>query len=224
VKEIEESADFKLRESQRRVKSDVEEEWKERTKTIERRMNLDIEELKNDSIIQKKKLEESTKLLDETKRKVGLSKEDGRLEGLAENEALRSSVYDLEARLKAETNEHRKHQEDHMALAGRLASALQTTQIANAECEAAKAQANGAVSEGHTSHSALIQATQRLQQLDLENSQLKTDVLFLKKENDAQGAELRKIQTVNNIDNEKYVQMETDLKRVKRDTQAEISR
>jgi hypothetical protein len=140
VKEMEDSAEFKLRESQRRVKSDVEEDWKERTKTIERRMNLDIEELKNDSIIQKRKLEESTKLYDEMKRKVGLSKEDGRLEGLAENESLRSSVNDLEAQLKAESNEHRKHREDHMALAGRLASALQTTQIANAECEAAKAQ------------------------------------------------------------------------------------
>jgi hypothetical protein len=61
-------------------------------------------------------------------------------------------------------------------MAGRLASAMQTAQVAVAEAEAAKAQASGAISEGQTSHSALIQATHRLQQLDMEAAQAKVNI------------------------------------------------
>ena len=58
-------------------------------------------------------------------------------------------------------------------MAARLASAMQTAQVAVAEAEAAKSQANGAITEGQTSHSALIQATHRIQMMDSENAQLK---------------------------------------------------
>ena len=150
---------------------------------------------------------------------MSLSREDGKLEGKAEVDSARAIARDLEAQLRAQVNEFKKHREDHASIAGRLASALQTAQVAMAECEAAKAQANGAISEGQTSHSALIQATHRMQQLDQECVALKTEYLMLRTENDTQAGEIRKLMNVSGINGDKLAETYADFKRLKANSQ-----
>ena len=188
-------------------------------KALERRYNLEIEEAKMESISNKKKLEECLEQLEVVKRKAGLSKEDGKLEGKAEADAARSQVKDLEDQLRSQGAEYRKHRDDHGAMASRLASALQTAQVAMAECEAAKAQAAGAMSEGQTSHSALIQATQRIQHLDTECAQVKAELLLTRSQGEAQDGDTRKLQSMCSINEEKLAQATSDLKRLKATTQ-----
>ena len=187
--------------------------------TIERRNILELEEARAEIITQKKKYDQSQELLDETKKKLSLSREDGKLEGKAEVDSARAIARDLEAQLRAQVNEFKKHREDHASIAGRLASALQTAQVAMAECEAAKAQANGAISEGQTSHSALIQATHRMQQLDQECVALKTEYLMLRTENDTQAGEIRKLMNVSGINGDKLAETYADFKRLKANSQ-----
>lgn len=164
---------------------------------------------------QKKKTDETQALLEDAKKKLSLTREDCELEKRAEMDSLKNVNRDLESQLRSQISEYKKHREDHSAIAGRLASALQTAQIAMAECEAAKAQANGALSEGQTSHSALIQATHRIQQLDQENSSLKSELYLIKAENETQGGEIRKLTNVTNINNNQLAETQNELKRLK---------
>lgn len=187
--------------------------------TIERRHSLEMEEMKIDTISMKKKLEESQLLLEATKRKMELSNEDAKLEGRVEADEAKATVKELEAQLRSLGSEFRKHRDDHGAMAGRLASALQTAQVAMAESEAAKAQAAGAMSEGQTSHSALIQATHRIQQLDLEVGQLKADLLLHRSQGELEGGETRRLQNQNSILEESLKQSSADLKRLKATSQ-----
>ena len=178
-----------------------------------------MEEAKIETISNKKKLEESILQLEASKRKLELSKENGKLEGRVEAEEAKATVKELEAQLRSLGSEFRKHRDDHGAMAGRLASALQTTQVAMAESEAAKAQAAGAMSEGQTSHSALIQATHRIQQMDLELAQLKAELLLHRSQGELETGESRRLQNQNSIIEESLKQSAADLKRLKATSQ-----
>ena len=122
---------------------------------------------------------------------------------------------ELESQLRLREAEFSKYRDDHGAMAGRLASALQTTQVSMAECEAAKAQAAGALSEGQVSHGALLQATLRIQQLESEAVQHKSELLLLRSQGEGQEAELRRLQNSVSSTEEKLTLTTADLKRVK---------
>ena len=92
------------------------------------------------------------------------------------------------------------------------------------ECEAAKASANAAVSEASTSHSALIQATHRIQHLDNECSKYKADIMLLRRECETQAAELRRRQGLSSMDTDKLSTAETELKWLKNASQGETQR
>lgn len=154
-------------------------------------------------------------LLEATKRKAGLSKENGILEGRVEMEAARASVRELESQLRLREAEFSKYRDDHGAMAGRLASALQTTQVSVAECEVAKAQAVGAMSDGQVSHGALLQATLRIQLLESESVQLKSELLLLRSQGEGQEGELRRLHNSMSSTEEKLTQTTADLKRAK---------
>ena len=163
----------------------------------------------------KRKYDECMELLEATKRKAGLSKENGILEGRAEMEAARANVRELESQLRLREAEFSKYRDDHGAMAGRLASALQTAQVSVAESEVAKAQAVGAISDGQVSHGALLQATLRIQQLDSECVQLKSELLLLRSQGEGQEGELRRLQNSVSAAEEKLTLTTADLKRAK---------
>lgn len=183
--------------------------------SLERRHAIEIEELKSEVTSYKRKYDECMELLEATKRKAGLSKENGILESRVEMEAARASVRELESQLRLREAEFSKYRDDHGAMAGRLASALQTTQVSVAECEVAKAQAVGAMSDGQVSHGALLQATLRIQQLESESVQLKSELLLLRSQGEGQEGELRRLQNSVSSTEEKLTQTTADLKRAK---------
>jgi hypothetical protein len=76
-------------------------------------------------------------------------------------------------------------------MANRLAASLQASQVAVAEVEAARVQSTVAVSEAQSSQAALLQATERLYQTDVEVVKLRAQTALLQQENASLSAELR---------------------------------
>jgi chromosome segregation ATPase len=183
--------------------------------SLERRHALEVEELKSEVTSNKRKYEECLELLEATKRKAGLSKENGILEGRVELETAKASLRELETQLRVRESEFSKYRDDQGAMAGRLASALQTTQVSVAECEVAKAQAASAVSECQVSQGALLQATLRIQQLESECMQVKSELLLLRSQGEGQEGELRRLQNSVSAAEEKLTLTAADLKRLK---------
>lgn len=183
--------------------------------SLERRHALEIEELKSEVTFNKRKYEECLELLEATKRKAGQSKENGILEGRVELETAKASLRELETQLRLRESEFSKYRDDHGAMAGRLASALQTTQVSVAECEVAKAQAASATSECQVSQGALLQATLRIQQLESECVQLKSELLLLRSQGEGQEGELRRLQNSVSSAEEQLTLTTADLKRLK---------
>ena len=92
---------------------------------MEKKHFQELEESRSEIATLKKKLERNQDALDETQKKIGLSKEDGKLENKQELEDLRAQLRELEGQLRSQAGDFKKHRDDHSAMAGRLASALQ---------------------------------------------------------------------------------------------------
>ena len=73
--------------------------------------------------------------------------------------------------------EIKKLREEQVGLASRLANALQLAQVSVIEADAAKAQASSAVADGQATHSALTQATHKIQASEAECAKLRYDFL-----------------------------------------------
>ncbi len=224
LRDAEEACEVRIRDTTRKTRLDIEDDWKERMKSLERRHSEVVDELKSDLASSKRRQEELQRETDSAKRRVALSKEDGKLEMLSEVEELKQKLTDAEQQTRNHSTELRKVREDHAILAGKLSSALQMTQILRNEVEAAKAEATSAVSEGQVNHVALTQAIQRIQMLDSENGTLRAEVIILRKDNENQSAELRKLQGNNSNSGERVTQAEADVRRAKAQSQVEISR
>ena len=91
----EEIVESKVREAQRKARTDVEDEHNERLKAAERRWFTENEDAKNETIAVRKKLDEALRQVEELKRKAGLSKEDGRAEAQSELDQSRAHVREL---------------------------------------------------------------------------------------------------------------------------------
>jgi len=219
VRGEEDAAEDRLRDAVRRE----EDKWKDKVKSIERRYNDDLEEIRAELAAAKRKNDDLQREIESARKKIILSREDGKLEALAEFEASKRSLSE-EVQNKTQSTELKKLREDYAILAGKMASALQMAQVSAAEAEAAKAQASSAVAEGQTSHSALIQATQRMQHLDNECSQLRAEISLVRRENESQLAELRKLQVVGTNAGDRASNAEADVRRAKNQAQQETSR
>lgn len=224
LRDVEEACEVRIRDTARKTRLDIEDDWKERMKSLERRHSEVVEELKSELASSKRRQEELQREADSAKRRVALSKEDGKLEMLSEVEELKQKLADSEQQARNQSNDLRKVREDHAILAGKLSSAQQMAQILRNEAEAAKAEAASAVSEGHVNHVALTQAIQRIQALDSENGSIRAEVILLRKDNENQSIELRKLQGNNSNSGERMTQAEADVRRVKAQSQVEISR
>ena len=91
----EEVVESKVREAQRKARSEVEDENNERLKAAERRWFAENEDAKNETIAVRKKLDEALRQVEELKRKAGLSKEDGRAEAHLELDQSRAHIREL---------------------------------------------------------------------------------------------------------------------------------
>jgi hypothetical protein len=87
------------------------------------------------------------------------------------------------------------------------------------EVESAKAMSQTVVHDNASSQNALVQATHRMQQLDTELAEQKARYMLLRKENDAQTIELRKLQAVASSSGDRASSTESDARRMKAQAQ-----
>lgn len=224
LRDYELAAEVRTRDAVKKARNDCEDDSKERLRIQERRYNEELTIAKDDLMAAKRKAEELLRDVDDTRRKVTLSKEEGKLEIQVEFEHSKQALSDAEHKIKAQTLEMKKLREDHISIAGRLGSALQIAQISNAEAEAAKATTSSAVTESQTNHAALVQATQRIQQIDSEAARYRAEAVLLRRENETLQAELRKLMSTSHTSGDKIGIAESEARRIKAQAQAEISR
>ncbi len=214
----------KLREAVRTERAEIETDWKEKIKQIERRGQEDLEASRDDMRLAKARQGDMLKEMEVLRKRVDTSKEDAQLESKLQLEKLHNELIETETKSRALSLELRKLREEHIEVSSRLAAALQSKEVAVAEAEAAKSQASAIVSEGKSSHTALVQATNRIQALDSECARLKAENLLQRKEADSQLHELRKLQQASGMSIEKINLAEGDARRVKAAMQAEANR
>jgi chromosome segregation ATPase len=157
----------------RRVRSEVEEEFTARLKAQERRLTDDVEELKTENASLKRRLEASGRDLEAARRKLVLSKEDGKAEAMEELMEAQRALEEQQEHFGSQTAELKRLREDQASLAGRLANALQLAQVSVIEADAAKAQAASCVADNQATHSALVQATHKIQATEAECAKLR---------------------------------------------------
>lgn len=76
--------EIRLREAVRKARTDTEEEYREKVRTAERRSIEELDAVRAELVQLKRKCEEAQREADSAKRKISLSKADGRLEAQAE--------------------------------------------------------------------------------------------------------------------------------------------
>lgn len=76
--------EIRLREAVRKARTEAEEESREKTRLVERRYIDEADALRAEMALLKRKLEETQREADNSKRKITLSKQDGKLEAQTE--------------------------------------------------------------------------------------------------------------------------------------------
>lgn len=105
-----------------------------------------------------------------------------------------AKTMDLESALRTMETELNRVKEEYSSMAARAASALQQAKVSKAEADSLRAETSSIVSDGHTSHAALMQALQRIQQVETELLRAKTEKEVLQQDMDNHHTELRKYQ------------------------------
>ena len=118
-----------MREAQRKARADLDDEHSERMKVAERRWLADLDDAKTETVAVRKKLDDALRQAEEARRRVGLSKEDGRSEAQGELDAARERLRELDSQVAAQGGEIRRLRDEQASLAGRLAGALQSAQV-----------------------------------------------------------------------------------------------
>ena len=189
----------KLKESSQRIRNELEAEWMDRERKTKLRLEAELEESRSQVTALRRQVDEAVRDADAARRRVASGRDEGKAEAMIALESIQQELAAAEDKYRAQTNELKKVREEQIGMAARLATALQASQIAAAEAEAAKSEAAVALSEKHTNFSAIMQATQKMQLLDTECSKLRAENLLLRQECDTKAAELRKLQgTVSN--------------------------
>jgi hypothetical protein len=205
----------KHREAIRLLKIELEDEWSARTEIIKKGYEGDVAELHRELEALKRKLEEAVKEAEAARRKVLNSRADGREEASAALEAVREEARQWEEKHRLQAADLKKLKEEHTSLVVRASGALQTAQMSVTEKEAAKAQAQAAIAEAHTSNAALLQASQRMQQMDADLSRLRVENSMLRKEGEAAAQELRKYQAQSFVAADGATAVEAESRRTK---------
>ena len=126
---MEEAGEIRLREAVRRARADTEEEFREKVRLAERRGTEEVDQVRLEMAALKRRMEESARELENAKRKVNLSRTDGKLEAQAEVDEVRSALRDAEEKEMKLAQELRRSREENAALQGKLAGALQAAQV-----------------------------------------------------------------------------------------------
>ena len=122
VRESDENFDIRIKEAVRRNKIECEEELREKLKSSERRHLEAIEEIKLEITTYKRKLEDSLRENDSLRRKILLSKQDGKQESQIEIDVLNNNIKEIEDQLRTQSSDNRKLREELSIVNNKLVS------------------------------------------------------------------------------------------------------
>ena len=213
LREATESNEDKCRDLVKKTRAEVELEAQDKVKQLERRYVTEIEDLKGSLHSEKRRAEEARLELEALRRKMLQSMDEVRSESSVDLNKLKLQLSDAENALNSERKELKKLREEYAAMASRLASSLEISSVAQAEMEALRLSSASATAEAQTCHAALIQATQRMQQLDSEVVALKTENYLIKQENETNLSELRKLRLAASSNGDRAKVIESEIKR-----------
>ena len=214
------SCEDRCKEVARKTRNEVNEEARENVKILERKYNSEIDDLKSSLQGEKRKTEELKGELEVLRRKMAQVIDEARSETSADLEKMKIQLSDAETALINERKELKKLREEYASMASKLAASLQISSVAQAEMEALRVSSASATAEAQTCHAALLQATQRMQQLDSEVVALKAENYLIKQEGDANISELRKLRLVASTNGDRAQLIESEVKR--KNTQLQV--
>jgi hypothetical protein len=224
IHEAEDQNAERIREITKKIRQEVENEWKERLRVNERRFQDDIDDLNSQIAISKKRCDEALKEVEVQKKRIVSSREDGRLEILAELEETKQQLSASEQQGRVLGTEIKKLREDQITLSSRLTNAMQQMQVANAEADTARLSNTSALNDYQAANAALIAATQRIAAMDVDNANLRAEVMALKRENEEIHSSYRKLQQSTSITGDRLGLAENEAKRVKQQAVHEVNR
>jgi chromosome segregation ATPase len=222
--DLETEFDARLRETVKKTRIDIEEEWRDRLKGTERRLLEEIDNLKIELAVARRRADDAERDAEISRKKVVAVKEEGVNGALAEFDRAQRAQVELEELCQQQKDEIKRMREDHISISERLASALLQMQVAASDAENAKADAKIAVTDSQTIHSALVQATQRLHDADLENMKLRSEVALMKQQLETKTVEVTKLQGVQMSTGERASSSDLENRRIKTKYEAEVAR
>ena len=154
--------------------------------------DLEEEQQVNNSLRQNINVHEST--IRDLQKQLRLSQTEAVEKEKVIMETSSAKTLELESALRSMETELNRVKEEYTSMATRAASALQQAKVAKAEADSLRAETSSIVADGHTSHAALMQALQRIQQLETDIVRAKTEKEVLQQDLDKQHTELRKYQ------------------------------
>ena len=182
LKAVELDLELKSRELSEALSKSIQldDDFKERLRTVERRAAADSREAETaraDVSSLRRRLEHSEEELETQRKSISEARQRAREETLAEFEAKEQELRKEQERYANYSNDMRVLKQGNVALQSKLNDAVTSLEIAHAEVDAAKASSLGAISEGQTTHHALVQATTRLATTDSELAKVKAELL-----------------------------------------------
>jgi len=222
--DLETDFDARLRETVKKTRLDIEDEWRERLKGTERRLLEEIDNLKIELAVARRRADDAERDAELSRKKVVAVKEEGVSGALVEFDRAQRAQVELEDLCQQQKEEIKRLREDHISLSERLASALLQMQVAASDAENAKADAKIAVTDSQTIHSALVQATQRLHDADLENMKLRSEVALMKQQLETKTVEVAKLEGVKMSTGERVSASDLENRRLKTKYETDAAR
>lgn len=224
LREKDDEYNQKIRDMTKKIRLEVEEEWKDRLKSLERRSQEEKNEISSDLIALKRRYEETQKEIEIQKKRIIASKEDGKLEIMTELEDTKQSFHASEEKVRLLSGELKKLREDYVTISSRLTGTLQQIQVYASENETLKVAHTSAINDSTSTNHALVHATQRVAAMDIDISNLRAEIVLLKRENEELASSNRKLSSNIAVTSDRLSTNELETKRIKQSSINEINR
>lgn len=212
----------RARDAAKRMRQTMEEELRAAVRAAEKKLAEELADVGEELLSEKRRSEELRADLESARRK--LLRESGRGDAQEDLERAQRERGELEIEVSSLGRELRKAREELVCASGKLASVQQVSSVAQAEMETLRVTATAAQAEAGTCHAALVQATQRMQQVDGEVTALRAANYLLKQECETSASELRKLRLSVGSSDDRAQVVESEAKRRGVQLQQEVHR
>lgn len=224
VKEAAEAQEVKDRELLRKQRQEVEDEFKEKLRKIERRGLDEADVLQSDISGLKRQVDDLLRENDVLKRKVIVSKDDGRQESLSEVEKLREKLRSFEEEDRKKSLDLKKAKDDVFKLQQQLLAVEQHHSTNRVVEEQQKLAERHLQHELELQQAMYLQAMSRIQTLEQDLTSSKVSLQALEKEHAQVVKQYKQQENQSHFTKEHVTELESEKKRIRLQSQAEVSR